>query len=141
LSDHPQKPEPSSAALNSVPAIVTFWLLGIWTVMVIGVFLMAAFGVKIEGTTLGVLAGVIGTQTTMLVAAVSFWVGTNIGAKAAGDKMAESMMKGQAAFAQLAGAGPPPPSPPLAPDPTSTPAGPDLGPRPGDSPHEPQSRR
>jgi hypothetical protein len=39
----------------------------------------------------------------MLVGAVGFWIGSSVGAKASGD-----------ALAQLAGAGPPPPSQPLA---------------------------
>jgi hypothetical protein len=38
----------------------------------------------------------------MLVGAVGFWIGSSVGAKASGD-----------ALAQLAGAGPPPPSQPL----------------------------
>jgi hypothetical protein len=94
---------PNSASRTGVAAIVTYVLLGIFALALLGVFLLISYGVKIDGVTLGVLGGALGTLQTMLVGAVGFWIGSSVGAKASGD-----------ALAQLAGAGPPPPSQPLA---------------------------
>lgn len=102
---------------KSVPAIVTFWLLAIWTLMIVAMFALVGFKVAIEGVLLGLLSGIIGTQTTLLVAAVSFWVGSTVGARQASDKAANENAKSTAALAQLAGAGAPPPAPPLDPAP------------------------
>lgn len=99
------------ANLLTVPSLVTFWLLGIWTLMIGGVFFLAALRVPIEGVMLGVLSGVIGTQTTLLVAAVSYWVGSTQGAKNAQERAANDNKEAQKVIAQLAGAGPPPPAP------------------------------
>lgn len=89
-------------SIASVPALVTFWLLAIWTLVIIGVFSMAAARIPIEGVMLGVLSGIIGTQTTLLVAAVSFWVGSNVGAKQARDSAAKDNDAKTAVIAQLA---------------------------------------
>lgn len=99
-------PVAESARASSVPAIVTFWLLGIWTLMVLGIFWLVGTKITISVVMFGLLSGVFGTETTLLVGAVGFWVGSSVGAKASGD-----------ALAQLAGAGPPPPAAPLAPEP------------------------
>lgn len=96
---------------RSVPALVTWWLLAIWTVMVSGVFVLTGLRVSIEGVMLGVLSGIIGTQTTLLVASVSFWVGSTVGAKQQSANAAADNTIKTAALAQLAGAGPPPPNP------------------------------
>lgn len=87
---------------DSVAAVVTFWLLGVWTMMVAGVFALVAFKIKLENDAVILLGGMIATQTTLTVGAAGFWLGSSIGSKASGD-----------ALAQLAGAGPPPPSQPL----------------------------
>lgn len=106
-----------AASPKSVPAIVTFWLLGLWTLTIISTFAIIFLKVQIEGTALGLLAGVIGTTTTLTVGAVGFWVGSSVGAKAAGDEMARQAKDAQAALGQLAGVGPQPPAPPqIAPD-------------------------
>lgn len=101
-----------AASPTSVPAIVTFWLLGLWTLTIIATFAIIFLKVQIEGTALGLLAGVIGTTTTLTVGAVGFWVGSSVGAKAAGDEMARQAKTAQEALGQLAGAGPQPPAPP-----------------------------
>lgn len=123
MTDVQHTPPPThttaESSRTSVPALVTYWLLAIWSGMVIAVFLMASNDVKIEGVMLAVITGLIGTQTTLLVAAVSFWVGTTYGAKAGAEREADNGRLASAALAQLAGAGPPPPSTPLAPEPAA----------------------
>lgn len=103
----------SAMSPRSVPAIVTYWLLAIWSAMILAVFAMVAFQVPIEGVMLGILSGLIGTQTTLLVAAVSFWVGSTVGSRQKGDDAAADATIKTAALAQLAGAGPQPPEKPL----------------------------
>lgn len=106
--------EPSSSSAKSVPAIVTFWLLGLWTFTIVAAVILTGLKIEVDST---ILIGVIGSQTTLTVSAVSFWVGTTVGAKAAGDKIAAQAETSSAALAQLAGAGAPPPAAPLSPEP------------------------
>ncbi len=98
---------------TSVPALVTYWLLAIWSLMILGVFVMTGLHVAIEGVMLGVLSGIISTQTTILVAAVSFWVGSTSGSRQTADNIAADSKVKTAALAQLGGAGPQPPEKPL----------------------------
>jgi len=102
----PPNPIAQSARATSVPALVTFWLLAIWTGTITGVFVLVFKAVVVSALLFGLISGVLGTQTTLLVAAVSFWVGSTVGAKAAGDSMAEGNKAAQAALATLAGAPP-----------------------------------
>ena len=99
---------------DSVAAVVTFILLAIWALIIVWILILVSNGVEIEGATLGVLAGVIGTHTTFTSVAVGFWLASSIGAKSSGD-----------ALAQLAGAGPPSPAVPLS-SPVATAAPPAL---------------
>lgn len=95
----------SGTGVGSVPAIVTYWLLLIWSALVGGVFWLILHGNPITDVMLGVLSGLIGTQTTLLVAAVSFWVGSSVGQKQAQDRAATDSTTKTNALAQLAGAG------------------------------------
>lgn len=74
----------------SVPALVTYWLLAIWTGLICAVVYMVVQKVEISGIMLAVLTGLIGTQTTLLVAAVSFWVGATMGGKQANERLSEA---------------------------------------------------
>jgi hypothetical protein len=74
----------------SVPAIVTYWLLLIWSGLIWAVVDMVVHKVEISGIMLAVLTGLIGTQTTLLVASVSFWVGATMGGKQANERLAEA---------------------------------------------------
>lgn len=87
---------------DSVAAVVTFWLLLVWTIIIVWILTLVSLKVPIEGAMLGVLAGLVGTHTTFTATAIGFWLASSIGAKSSGD-----------ALAQLAGAGPRPPANPL----------------------------
>jgi hypothetical protein len=104
-------PGPNSGS-SSVAAIVTYWLLAIWSGLILGVFLLIANQVKLSDVMLGVLSGLFGTQTTLLVASVSFWVGSTSGANQAQSAIANDAAGKTNALAQLAGAGPQPPAEP-----------------------------
>lgn len=83
----------------TVQAIVTYILLGQFSLVVLGVFLLIAYGVKVDSALLGVLGGLIAAVTTAVSGAVGYWLGSSAGSKAS-----------TAALAQLAGAGAPPPA-------------------------------
>lgn len=105
------KADPSSASPASVPAIVTFLLIGIWAAMVAGLFVLIANKIELTAIQVGLLSGTFGTETTLLVASVSFWVGSTAGGKAMGDQIARSGAQAQATVASIAASGPPPPPP------------------------------
>ena len=90
---------------TSVPAIVTYWLLAIWTGIIVGVFNLVLRGVTIDGILLSLVSGLIGTQTTLLVASVSFWVGATVGGKQANERLAKAQEVSNAALSKLAGDG------------------------------------
>lgn len=110
------KTEPSANSLTSVPAVVTFWLLGLWTLVVVFKFALVAWKVPLSADTEGFLGQVVDTTQNMMLMAVSFWVGSSVGAKASGDALARRGETDSAAIAQLAGAGPPPPAAPMSPE-------------------------
>lgn len=83
---------------TSVPALVTYWLLAIWTGVVVAVFVMVAREITIDGILLALVSGLIGTQTTLLVAAISFWVGATQGGKAANERLSEASKLSNAAL-------------------------------------------
>lgn len=114
---HEHRPADHGPGGWSIPAVVTFWLLGIWTLMIGLVFALAFARIPIEGVLLGVLSGIISTQTTALIASISYWVGTTSGAKGTADQANAAGGVATAALAQLAGAGPQPPAVPLEPKP------------------------
>lgn len=89
----------------SVPALITFILLAIWSGMVGGVFYLVINKVDVGTVMFGLLSGIFVIEQSLLVGAVGFWMGSSIGAKAAGDAMADSSKAGQLALAQIAGAG------------------------------------
>lgn len=97
---------PSDTGARSVPAIITYFLLGQTTLLIVLVFAIIVLGTKVEGEMIGILGGLISSITGAAGIAVGYWVGSSAGAKSA-----------NAAVAQLAGAGPPPPAAPLAPTP------------------------
>jgi hypothetical protein len=97
---------PQSARATSVPALVTFCLLAIDVGMILGVFLLIAYKVTISTVMVGILSGIFGIENTLLTSAVTFWVGSSVGTKAAGDALVESNKVASAAVAQLAGATP-----------------------------------
>lgn len=107
MADETPSPVSQSARANSVPALITWWLLGLWTLISVAKFaIVASNHVTIDAQVQGFLSNVESTTQNLLLMAVSFWVGSSVGAKASGD-----------ALAQLAGAGPPPPAAPLAAEP------------------------
>lgn len=90
------------AAHKSVAAVITYILLGQLSLIMVGVFMIIFFNAKVEAVMLGVLGGLITSVTGQAGVAVGFWVGSSSSSKAA-----------NAALAQIAGAGPPPPAQPL----------------------------
>lgn len=93
-----------TAKRTSVAAIVTYWLLLNWTLLGTAVVYLIVVNATITAVMLGVLGGIIGTQSTLTIGAVGFWIGSSLGAKMAGDQIAATQKDGQAALAQLAGA-------------------------------------
>jgi len=102
----PPNPEPGTASRTSVAAIVTYCLLGTWALMVFGLFTLVWFQVAIDSTQMALIGAVFGTEQTLLVAAVTFWVGSTQGAKALGDAMAQSAAKAQGVVAAVAASKP-----------------------------------
>lgn len=109
--DKPYQPAPASPW--SVPAIITYALLLIWILTAAGMYNLIVGQVQINSVYVGILGTILGTDQTLLVAAISFWVGTTSGAKSSGDALAKSNEAGSSALAQLAGAGPQPPALPM----------------------------
>lgn len=101
LTYQPPPPHDNESRL-SVPAIVTYWLLFIWSGIVLGVFLLVAHGITIDGILLALVSGLIGTQTTLLVAAVSFWVGATVGGKQANERLSQASAISSAALERIA---------------------------------------
>lgn len=86
----------------STAAIVTYAALGLFAAVLIGVFTVIFFQIKVDGVMLGVLGGLISAVVSLATTAVGFWVGASVGGKDA-----------NARLAQLAGAGAPPPTDPV----------------------------
>lgn len=85
----------------STPAVVTFAVLAILALVDAAVFAIVGLHVSVEPAMLTVLGQIQGGAQTLAVGAVAYWVGSSVGSKTA-----------QAALAQLAGAGAPPPADP-----------------------------
>lgn len=83
-------------------ALISYFVLGLFGLTGFCIFQLIHDGLEIKPVILGVLGGWIGVLTTATAGVIGYWVGASVGGKAA-----------NAALAQLAGAGPPPPSPPL----------------------------
>lgn len=114
MADSPA-PQPQAASAKSVPALITFWLLGLWSAIIAAKFVLVAVGVwgqqgtvtfAIDATVQTFLSNAESTTQNLLIMAVSFWVGTTVGAKALGDTLAESNKAGATALATIAGAAP-----------------------------------
>lgn len=86
---------------TSTQAIVTYVLLAQFNLVVAGVFVLIIMKVNVDSALLGVLGGLIAAVTTAVSGAVGYWLGSSAGSKAS-----------NAALAQIAGAGPPPPAAP-----------------------------
>ena len=107
ITTQPLASAAQSANWKSVPALVTYWLLAIESGTLIGVFWLIWSKALVTTIMFGLLSGLLGIQNTLLTAAVSFWVGSTVGAKASGDALAASNMAATSAVATLAGAPPP----------------------------------
>lgn len=94
---------------TSTAAIVTYIALAELGLSLIAVLALIILRRPIDPVMVGILGTILGTITTIAVAAAGFWVGGSAGGKTA-----------NAALAQIAGAGPPPPASPLGPPPTPT---------------------
>lgn len=88
---------------RTTPAIVTFIVLAILFMVDAAVFALIGNHQTVEPAMLTVLGQIQGGAQTLAVGAVAYWVGASVGGKTA-----------NAALAQLAGAGAPPPADPLA---------------------------
>lgn len=107
--------EPSHESRTTVPAIVTYWLLFIWTVVILGmgglVAGMVIFDVKIDPILLNMVSGLFGTTATLVVASVSYWVGATVGGKKANEQLGEANRVANATLARMGettGTGAPP---------------------------------
>lgn len=108
-------PPSQAASARSVPALITFWLLGLWSAIIVAKFLLIYLAVLppnggrafvIDATVQTFLSNAESTTQNLLIMAVSFWVGSTVGAKALGDTLAESNKAGATALATIAGAAP-----------------------------------
>lgn len=104
MADTP--PVAQSAKLTSTPALITFWLLIQWAMIGGSKLLIVLQGIKLDATLQGFLSNFEGTTQNLLIMAVSFWVGSSVGAKASGDALAERGKQDSAALATIAGAAP-----------------------------------
>lgn len=100
----PPRDVPSDSRF-SVPALVTYWLLAIWafiTYRLIDALIYQVMANAVNPVLLAAVSGLIGTQTTLLVSAVSFWVGATVGGKQATERLAEAQKVSSAALTTIA---------------------------------------
>lgn len=90
----------------STPAIVTYLAVALAGLVDLGVFLLIGFHVAVEPAMLTVVGQIQGGTNTMAAGAILYWVGSSSSSKSA-----------NAALAQLAGAGAPPPADPVSQEP------------------------
>jgi len=88
-------------SLSSTPAIISFIILAMYAVSLIAAFVMAILSIEMKPLIQNTLSGMIGALTVAFAGVVAYWTGSSVGSKTA-----------NAALAQLAGAGPPPPADP-----------------------------
>ena len=88
----------------SVAAIVTYIALGMLALDTVGIFLLIWNGIAVTDVMIGILGGQLSVHSTIAVGAASFWVAGTASGKST-----------NAAMAQIAGAGPPPPAAPMTP--------------------------
>lgn len=85
-----------------VPALISYFIVGMFALTGGLIFQLIHDGIEIKPVILGVLGGWIGVLTTATAGVIGYWTGSSNGSKTA-----------NAALAQLAGAGAPPPAQPL----------------------------
>jgi len=103
--------EVSAESRSSVPALVTYWLLAIWSGLIIGVFWLARSKITVDSALLTLIYNLISTQTVILVAAISFWVGATQGGKAANERLSEASKLSNAALQKAVEGSTPQPAP------------------------------
>ena len=101
MSEHPVTADRTSTA-----AIVTYIALGMLALDTVGIYVLLALRIAVTDVMVGILGGQLSTHATIAVGAVGFWVAGTASGKAT-----------NAALAQIAGAGPPPPATPMAEEP------------------------
>lgn len=93
----------------SVAAVLAYLSFALLMLSGIGVFCMVVWQVTVENVLVGIVAGFLATVYSLANQAWGFFLGSSVGGKTA-----------NAALAQLAGAGAPPPASPLADTPPET---------------------
>ncbi len=94
---------------GSVPAIIAYWVLGIWTFIVVA-FVVLLIGMaladrKMDSILLNIVFGIIGTTSSVLVAALGFWIGTTANSKKQAENQSENLKASMDAMAKIAGTG------------------------------------
>lgn len=87
---------------SSTAAIITYIVLAQFTAAMIGVGVMAGMKITIASEMIGIIGTLVAAVNSLASGAVGYWMGSSSGNKTA-----------NAALAQLAGAGAPPPAAPL----------------------------
>jgi hypothetical protein len=106
MTDETKTDGAPAAKWTSTPALVTWWLLALWSGITVANYSLAAWAVKVDAILQGLISNTQNLTGTVLVAAVSFWVGSTVGARASGDAIAESGKVSAAALAKIAGGAP-----------------------------------
>lgn len=88
-------------AHNATAALISYAVLAIFALTVAGVFALIGYKVSVDPVMLTILGAVITAVTAAMTGVLGFWMGSSSGAKTS-----------NAALAQLAGAGAPPPAAP-----------------------------
>lgn len=94
------------ASPTGSPALISFVVLAIWLLTIVGLFVILVEGVDIDPVLIGLLGGVLSTETAAVGAVTGFWLANSLNSNRAGAAK-------DAALSQIAGAGPPPPATPL----------------------------
>ncbi len=94
-------PAPAPSDRASTQALISYAILTIFALTVSAVFWLIFKRIEPSSVMIGVLGGLIGVETTAVSGVIGYWIGASSGGKTA-----------NAALAQLAGAGPPPPAEP-----------------------------
>lgn len=105
----------------SVPALISYANLAIFTLCGGGVFIIIMNHIEISAVMAGVLGAVLGASGTGMATANGFWLGNTSSGKQAQADTAKAAAVAQASLAQIAGSGPPPPAAPLDPGATDQP--------------------
>ena len=101
----------SAESRSSVPAILAYSLTVVWTLMLIGIYTLIRDRIPINVVMLTIVASAFGTQTTLMVAAYSFWVGATQGGKQANERLSEASKLSNAALQKAVDGAAPVPAP------------------------------